>query len=149
MKLKKRLKKLNPFKRIRAKREQLRAGDVIYTPLYGVWRHYGIVVEECKAGNHTVRTVHRNVSAPIEQPFDEFAAGKRVYRQSKAPGTTESAQNAQQETEFRYNLFLNNCENFVRRAEGKRDISLQVIAGIGTLAATIGLAIIRRRLPRI
>lgn len=149
MKLKKRLKKLNPFKRIRAKREHIRTGDVIYTPLYGIWRHYGIVVGECEAGNHTIRTVHRDVPAPIEQPLDEFAAGKRIYRQTKTTGSSQSAQKAQEETQFRYNLFLNNCENFVRRAEGKKDVSLQVIAGLGTLAATIGLAIIRKRLPRI
>lgn len=149
MKLKKRLKKLNPFKRIRAKREQLQAGDIIYTPLYGIWRHYGIVVDECAEGNHTVRTVHRDVSVPIEQTLDEFAAGKRVYRQAKAPGKPHSAQKAQEEREFRYNLFFNNCENFVRRAEGKKDVSLQAVTGLATLGAGIALAILRKRLPRI
>ncbi len=149
MKLKKKIKKLNPFKRIRAKREHLRAGDVIYTPLYGVWRHYGIVIEECAKGNHTVRTVHRDREAPLEQTLEEFSSGKRIYRQRHKTGRPESAQRARQEERFSYNLFLNNCENFVRRAEGKKDVSLQVVVGLGTLAATIGLAIIRKRLPRI
>ena len=149
MKLKKKIKKLNPFKRLRAKSAELKVGDVIYTPLYGIWRHYGIVTKENQTGDHTVRTVHKSVLAPIDQTLEKFSDGKRIYRETTHPSDPEAAQRAYEETEFSYNLFLNNCENFVRRAQGKKNVSMQVLAGLGTVGLTVALAIIRRRLPRI
>ena len=143
------LKKLNPLKRKRAKRDRLKLGDIIYTPLYGVLRHYGIIVNECPFGNHTVRTVHREVEAPLNQSYDEFANGQKVYRisyPSKAQ-REEAVRTALSEEDFDYHLLFNNCENFVRRAHGLKNVSLQVLAGTGLVSATLILALLRKRFP--
>ncbi|MCB1839493.1 MAG: hypothetical protein KDI61_04425 [Alphaproteobacteria bacterium] len=145
------LKKLNPFRRKRAHRNELRRGDIIYTPLLGVWRHYGIVINECPFGNHTIRTVLRESFSPVNQSYDQFSAGQRVYilPYPSDAAREEVARKALSEKEFDYNLLFNNCENFVRRAHGLNNVSLQVLTGAGLLSATIILAILRRRFPSI
>jgi hypothetical protein len=145
------LKKLNPLKRKRAKRNKLKLGDVIYVPLFGIWRHYGIIVNECPFGNHTVRTVHRNTETPLNQSYDEFANGEKVYRISYPSNKQreEAVRKAVSENEFDYHLLFNNCENFVRRAHGLKNVSLQVLAGTGLVSATLILALLRKRFPSI
>lgn len=143
------LKKLNPLKRKRAKRDKLKLGDIVYTPLYGIWRHYGIIINACPFGNHTVRTVHRDLDTPLNQSYDEFSNGQRVYRvpYSSNAKREEAVRNALSESDFDYHLLFNNCENFVRRAHGLKNVSLQVVSGIGILSASLVLAMLKRRFP--
>ena len=145
------LKKLNPLKRKRAKRLKLKLGDIIYVPLYGIWRHYGIIVNECPLGNHTIRTVHREAETPLNQSYNEFANGQRVYRvpYPSSASREQAVRKALSENEFDYHLLFNNCENFVRRAHGLKNVSLQVLAGSGLVSATIILALLRKRFPSI
>lgn len=134
---------------MKAKKENLQLGDVVYTPLYRIMRHYGVVIKECDQGNHIIRSVHRRSTEPVDLAFDDFANGRRVYMipyPSKLP-REEVVRNALDETRFDYNLFVNNCENFYRRAHGLPDISAQVVTGFTVVAGTIAFRLLKRRFP--
>lgn len=114
-------------------------GDVVYVPLYGIFRHYGVVVE---AGNYIqepiIRTVLRTESAPVNQTASQFANGQGILSvpyPSQRP-RWEVVQSALGVLNFSYCPVTNNCENFYRRAHGLTDISIQ--ATLGGLA-TIGI----------
>ena len=59
---------------------ELQLGDVIYTPLYGIWRHYGIITEKCSSGEYTVRSVHLMITQPVDLALSRFSAGNEIYK---------------------------------------------------------------------
>ncbi len=135
----------------KVKAHKVELGDILYTPLYGVWRHYGIVVRHCPEGDHIVRSVNRNSKVPVDLLFSDFSAGKNVFLipYPDKVSRQEAVANAMETLHFDYNLFINNCEHFIRKSHGMSPVSYQVVAGLALIAGSVALGLIRRRFPGI
>lgn len=126
--------------------KNVQIGDVVYVLLYGIFRHYGVVVREAGFNSEPIiRTILRSEATPVDQIISEFA-GEKLVTMITYPSETPrwvAAQNALNVKSFKYDLLSNNCEHFYRRIHGLSDVSSQVI--ITTVIAGIGLALVSKK----
>lgn len=126
----------------------LQQGDVVYVPLMGIGRHYGVVIHPATPFQQaTIRTVLRGHRAPVDQNETEFSQGQKI---SILPYPSQLprwmvVQNVQQVLAFEYCLFTNNCEHFYRRAHRLSNVSYQVMLSAATLIGCVAYSFATKR----
>jgi hypothetical protein len=107
-------------------------GMLVSVPVFGPFRHVGLLGDRWIGGNLTVISCSRRRGEVVEESWDEFRQGQLVtlenYLGSRSPEVVLAR--AREAIGTRWNLVTFNCEHFVRRAHGVREQSPQLQAAM-------------------
>lgn len=120
-------------------------GTVVSIPVFGLYRHKGIVSDKWHCGKPMIISNSRRFGGVAEEPWDVFAQGRPVTieRLPSAMPLHQVVARARSLVGAKYNLFDWNCEHLVTYAYGLKPHSQQVtmtlaVAALCGVMASIG-----------
>lgn len=115
-------------------------GTVIAVDL-GPIRHVGIITDRTIHGWPMVISASKRTGCVTEESVHEFANGRKVHILDIVGNLPwkEVLRRARSQIGRRWDLFLGNCEHFVRWSHGLKPTSPQLWAGIALVVFVLGM----------